>query len=1011
MNKRMRRVALAIILLLTCLGSAWSFGGKEDPLLYADRLIAEQKYDEAIVYLTDFIKNNPNRFDAAQARMRKITKIRSAYNQSAATLIEVLKNDPTNQEKKLAMIRELETYERVPNPAVLEFVAKTKDLALFTYNRAKFEEIMNKGRALIDSGSFVEAARTYESGFVLYRPEFLEAGWNQDLVAEAFERVASVSASIGTYEPQGAELKAAFLALSDAYAGGNLDLIAPAWERARSAAIVAAGTRRFVVDLGRKLEETFDLLSAKNETVTENSFLPFAFRLILGRRSEGRLEGIAGAIDAQWTGSLGLAQNALDKALTASMEAAREAYDRGDWAAARSGFAAAAYYADSGVALVSLWSHYVPSDLIQRSTTLGQAALELKGQDYLRLEHAGTTARAYTVLTALRERVQRESDLLGAYQAPAGQLAIAGAFFEARRATFVEAQKDINALKASSGALAERLAGWTRAGYGSDSARAEQGALDGRISDASNRARAMETLAVASDSAYRFGLLAAASEQAAQAITTGRDLLAGLPSDDPLLPDAIFRYPTRALASLSAASTTLTVLRTDTAAFLASLRVHPAYVTTDTLVRQWSEKAEALATVTAAAIADAANLSARATEQRVLAESSRLEAERRIAESRNALKLNNFENARERLERARERYLASLALEQNALLRTESDKSLSDLAAAILKTENDLVVSETRKLVTTGKNQYMQGEFDRAESTLLQARARWRTTNSTPEIEVEYWLKLVQTALSVKTGRDIPVTAPLFPEMSQLLSLAKQYYEDGAAKLAKRDRTGAIKAFTQARQKISEIKVVFPLNQEARVLELRIDQLSDPDEFGRSFIRLFNEAKAKIDARIDLTTAYSDLLDLEAINPRYPGLRAQIERAEILLGFRQPPPDLKALAEARSLVQAAQKIFDSGQVAQFAFARAQLEKALGLDPNNEQAGALKDRIATYIGGDTAIVLSSAAETLYNEAVTYFTNGDYLNARARLTRLVAVFPRGQSMQKVADLDARLAARGY
>jgi len=127
--------------------------------------------------------------------------------------------------------------------------------------------------------------------------------------------------------------------------------------------------------------------------------------------------------------------------------------------------------------------------------------------------------------------------------------------------------------------------------------------------------------------------------------------------------------------------------------------------------------------------------------------------------------------------------------------------------------------------------------------------------------------------------------------------------------------------------------------------------------------------------------------------------------------FRQPPPDPKAIAQSKSLVQAAQRIFDSGQVTQFAFARTQLEQAILLDPNNEAASKLKDRIATYIGGDTAIVLSSAAEALYSDAVGFFTSGDYLNARARLTRLVALFPRGLSVQKVSDLDARLSARGY
>jgi len=247
--------------------------------------------------------------------------------------------------------------------------------------------------------------------------------------------------------------------------------------------------------------------------------------------------------------------------------------------------------------------------------------------------------------------------------------------------------------------------------------------------------------------------------------------------------------------------------------------------------------------------------------------------------------------------------------------------------------------------------------------------------------------------------------------MSQLLSLAQKYYDDGAKLLNRGDKTSALRSFAQARQKISEVKVIFPLNQTARVLELRIDQLSDAGEFNRKFARLFEEARTKINSGEDLTTAYSDLKDLEAINSRYPGLQALIAQAEIRLGFRQAPADPRAIAEARSLTDAARRIFDSGDVAQFSFARTQVERAILLDPNNTAASQLKDRIATYIGGDTTIVLNSSAETLYNEAVAFFTGGNYISARARLTRLGDIFPQGRSVQKVADLDSRLSALGY
>lgn len=1011
MNVRPRRTALAILLLLAFTAATWGMGGREDPLRYADTLIAEQKYDEAIVYIADFMKKYPDRFDAAQKKMRQITRIRAAYNTTAEELIKTMLVDPTNQEKKLAMIRTLENLEKVPNPAIQDFVAKTKDLSLFTYNRAQFELIMAEGRSLIDSGRYLEAARRYESGFALYRPEFLELGLDQALVDTELERVASVTGSIISFEAQSVAMRESFTALSEAYRAADQLEIEQAWGEAVGTSQALAATRRFVVDTGRQLEATFETLTAKAVTVTENSFLPFAYRLVLGRRTEGKLEGVAGSIDAQWIGAIGLAQTALDETLSAGIESARSSFDRGEFETAGAGFLNASLLADRGVALMSLWSHYAPSDMIERSTLLGQAALELKGQEYLRFIHAAKTARVYASLAAVQARLSADDEALAAYEPVPDQPSASLAVFEAKRLEFIESQKDIEAIRAESGASATLMATWTQAGYGSEYSQIEQGALDGRIDNASLRARSFETKAIAAASSFQYGLFSSTYERALAATEEGRELLAGVASDDPLIPDATFKYPGKALQSLASAEAIMTKLLSDIDAFIESIRARPAYVASDASVLEWSERARQLASAMTATGTEMASLKGKATEQKQLADSSKLEADRRLAESRAALRANNFETARERLDRARERYLASLSFEQNPDIRRDSDRILAELAASIVKTENDLVVAETRRLVTSGRSLYLQGEFDRAENSLLQAKSRWSTTNSTPEVEVEYWLKLVQTALSVKTGRDIPVTAPLFPEMSQLLSLAKQYYETGADQLAKRDKTGAIRTFNLARQKISEVKVVFPLNQEARVLELKIDQLSDPDEFGRKFARMFNESKTKIDTRIDLTTAYTDLQDLATINPRYPGLAALIDRAEILLGFKQAPPDARALAESRSLLNAAQRIVDSGQVAQFPFARTQLEKALSLDPNNAAAGALKDRIATYIGGDTAIVLSSAAETLYNQAVTFFTNGDYINARASLTRLSAGFPQGRSMQKVADLDARLTARGY
>lgn len=1002
--------------------SVWALGGREDPLSQADRLIDAQKYDEAIVYLSEFIKANPDRFDEAQAKLRTIAKLRLSYNQTYFELIEALKDETRTETERLALIEKILKDYPPTNEVERAFIAQAYELNTFTTNKTKFDTIIRDGRALIDGGRFLEAAKLYETGFELYQLQFRTLDQvSAELKDDSLSYVEAVSASIDYLEAGKNSLQTAFAALASAYerfaAAGAADIAAAeaaygsALERARAVALDQFTTRDAVLESGRALVANFERYKLESGTTTESSFLPFAYRLVLGRADEEQLEGVLGALDAEWAYALGQAQESVDKGMASLVASARQAYESGSWADADATFQRAAALADRAAPLLALWSYYLPSELQDASTPFGRLIVGEQGPKYLSLGHAADSARSWAALARLQDSMDAGDRGLAGYDPEGAARDIALAAFSQRRDAFIQHYAQAEALRAASGARAERLGAASAAGLGDDASIELQGALDGSISAAATRARSLETRAVARAAAYEYQLIADAADAALAFIEQGRSLLDGLPSDDPQIPDAIFKYPGRALQSLGGGDQALRAISGRISEYLNKYRSLPAYLASAVSVTEWIERVSAQSATNAARISETRDLTARAQEQKRQADSSRMEAERRVAEARSALKANNFEIARERLDRASERYLTSLSFEQDAALRAASDRLLSELASSIIKAQNELVIADTRRLLTEGKSQYLEGQFDRAESALLQARSRWNTTNATPEVEVEYWLKLVQTALSVKSGRDIPITAPLYPEMSQLISLAKGYYEEGAALLAKRDRVGALNQFLLARQKIADIKVIFPLNQEARVLELRIDQLTDADAFNRQFARMVEEARAKINTNSDLTTAYSDLKDLEAINPRYAGLRALIEQAEIKLGFRQPPPDPRAIARARELVAAAQRIFDSGDTSRFPLARTQLEEAILLDPNNESASRLKDRIATIIGGTQTIVLSAAAEALYNEAVSAFSRADYITARARLARLSASFTQASRVQKVLDLDARLSAVGY
>jgi len=1009
----MRTTALALLLILAGSVSAWALGSRENSLVYVDRLITNQRYDEAILYLTDFIKNNPELFDAAQQRMRRITKIRTAYNQSAATLIEVLKNDPLNQEKKLAIIAELESYERTPNPAIKEFVAKTKELALFTYNQAQFEEIMERGRFLIDDRKFLEAAQIYETGFALYRPEFSEAGFDQAIVDEAFRRVATVSGDIIRFGEQSRIMSEAFSALSEAFQSHDEVLITTAWNRARAVAVEFASLRKDVVDNGRFLEAVFVDLVSDDPAMTDNSFLPFAFRLITGRKSEGRLEGIAGAIDAQWVSALGGAQATLEAVLQSGAAAASAACLSGDWAAAESEYQTVAADAARAVALLSLWSHYAASDIVERSTAIGQAVLQLKGSDYLKILHTGRVTRLEARLCSIVAALEEEARVLATYNPLVGESSKAAvlAVFEEHRKSFGKASLEIEALRKASAATLEPMLAWADAGYGSIASREESAVLDRHIEQAADRARELEKRSVAAAAGWEYGVLSSKAKHALSLLEQGKNNLYGVLSEDPALPGIMLRFPVKAQELFVAADIEFRAIRNDVDAYLAAYRAYPEGIVTAPAMVDWTTRAAALSVQAEANQSETVALVLKAKEQKRLADQNKLEAERRVSEIQVALGSNNFIAAKERLSLARERYLISLELEHSARLRAESDTLLVKLANTIRKTENDLVVTDTRLFLDKGKTLYVQGEIEQAESSLLQARMIWSTTNSKPDFEVEYWLKLVQNALAIKSKRTIPVTSPLFPEMSQILSLARRYFDEGSALLARRDRAGAVALFAQARQKILDVKVVFPANQEACILDLKIDQAINIDEFNKRVADMIATAKKRMDTGTELTKAYNDLKDLESIQPHHPGLRALRERAEILVGFRRAPSDPKSVAEARSLIQSAKRIYDSGQIENFHIAQAQLEQALALDPDNEAGSALKDRIATRIGGDAVIVLTSVAEALYNEAANFFMQGDYRNARTRLARLTDVFPQGRTMKKVSELDGRLSSMGY
>jgi tetratricopeptide (TPR) repeat protein len=237
--------------------------------------------------------------------------------------------------------------------------------------------------------------------------------------------------------------------------------------------------------------------------------------------------------------------------------------------------------------------------------------------------------------------------------------------------------------------------------------------------------------------------------------------------------------------------------------------------------------------------------------------------------------------------------------------------------------------------------------------------------------------------------------------MSQLLSDALGQYEEGLTLFRRGRRDRGLRSFSEARKKLRQVKLIFPIHEAAGLLELRIDQAANPAAFNHAFRRRL--AEAITGTREGSPRAFRDLQNLAALNPRYPGLGAVLDQAEIDMGYRPLPPDPRTLARSEELTGSARRVLQDHNRGQYPAALEQLNHALSLNPGNAQALVLKDRLQIALGGPG--ILEGAAEGDYQQAVRALHQGNPLIALAILESLLRN-PRYQHSARLEDLRRRI-----
>lgn len=953
--------SFAVLLILIFSVCALPLFSEEDGSAYLslrdiDSLIEQTDYDRALSALSSYIRRFPDDLDSAQKRIDLIMRARSYYVRLADELLDVMEREPDNVEKKLDIISRLEALEKHPSAEHLAFIAQAKTAAEFTYYRAQFRKIMENAARSTEKQKYEAALAEIKKGFYMYRDEFYEQ--NPRSVTDGVSRnTARLEGAMDSYSAAVIERASGYREFVAAVESGSYAQASrafPAFERMMQG---LADLRAEILSCGEYYRNTAEAESG------EVSYLSFMQHFALGSASIPN-SGILGALDFEWN----LMTENSERAVLAVTQKKYDAFSR-DPENSAAALGDMERFAQLGKSVGALYEK-----IGKRGDSYAESmeyASRLFPATDSSLNNLGDFKRNSAALSSLSRKSGPDND--GAYVERNTEL-IARLSENGRLASenlgarwFLENEADGNWLKASGyfRSLNERILG---------------GAAEGAAAAWNNKAAVYKETAegILNDEGFAYGeaeRLAGEhyASEAEKAVLEIQRRVDGERKTLLALQDDLSKSPaecgTAAKESLSAALAFLDDSESEGNGILLSVR-----------------------------------------QEILLSESARTSADEAYSAAVRNFQRENFSGARESLQRARGFYNESLSHQESASLRESSDRNLSELGARINDAENRIIVTEVRELKTRAKNEYYAGNFESAENYLNRAENRWAVTNVEPDEEIRNLKLLVQNALSMKTGRDIKPTAPLYPEMSQILSNAHLAFDKGSSLLKRGDRSGALLLFDEAKKKLQELQLVYPLNREAALLTLRIDETLDPVQFNESFSRRVQAARQNVRVPATQQQAYSDLLDLAEIRPDYPGLKELIYNVEIDLGIRQKPVDQSGRRRSESLTKEAEQLYRSagGNEEILRQALARLDQAIVLNPDNESAIMMKDRIQIAVGGKAAVVLSSADETSYNQAIAELRNNNIMGAYTIVEQLLQKQSNRRS-SKILDLQKQIQAR--
>ena len=1021
-----------------CSGPVLYAQEKEDLSLFEiDKLIRRTEYDEALRQLNVYIEKNPEKFDNAQIRIKRIMNARNQYSILAERLINLIQTDPGNNKEIYEITAQLEKFEKHPSDQNLKFIADLKKSAEFNYFRAQFLEIQNATAELSHKGEYVAAVEKAKEGFWLYKDDFYETQENNTEIIQAVNNtLAELDQRIAEFEEKN-YLTRFNNAVNDFIKAVKAEQYEQALNRFSD---VEASFKNYntlrngIIKVGSDLQGQFAEIQKLNADLTDASFLPFMFRFVFGIESIPD-SGILGAIDSQWNEAAGKMNDAVYAVLVKKYSGFQNAVNTNL-------VNEVGRYADLETRVLDIYKLTEFSSISEvKAISQLSHVLENPYQPYYSLSaYAKNLCEGALRLSEVYAQVQttdrdQQQSIAKITSGNSDVIQINALFDSNRRLTQLIGIKHNQTLNSFDWTVAYKSAAEKTGRRDFDGlSDIYSQTLNSIFSDTENILRRAWTEITAyyknnSDAVYDNALAyynSADKYRAGFFTKIPQNILTELKSDisksvvyessfnaDPELDFGIYySYPD---LSLQIADYTQNVAQkgiTTIDGYEKVISDNYEDVASDvsTLVSETRSYFEVQREKLRALITGAQNQVIVARRQITASQLARNEADIRFNEAQNALRAEDFDTARKKLQDALSKYDEALTNQNDEILRAETDRKLQSLGENIAKAENEIVVREVRDLKTRAKDAYFNGRFDDAEKYLNQAKIRWAVTNVDEDEEVSNLLNFVNTAISMKTGREILPSAPQYPEMSQLLNMAYQYFDEGSRKIGEGNRSAGEADLALALESIQKLQYVYPLNQEASILTLRINRLLDPKKFSEEFSQKIEMAKMMCKSKDTRQEGYANLLDYYELEPDYKGLKDLIYQVEIDIGIRQKPVSNTGANRAKKLIADAQKIYSSAgnDTAKLQSALSKIDEALTLVSDNQEAMALKDKITTKIGGNTSTVLSTEDERLYQLAIQRLQNNNVVGANAIVEQLLKK-PQNSNSQKIKDLKNKIEAR--